>query len=245
LEVLVEQLAARDPDPVVAGGHVDHVRRVDVDIDPGRGEGIPDGGRVAARYHRAFPALRVAEEELGRVRTVGDGLVQRVVDVEVGSDTRHAPEPSLRAQAVKPPRPSAMASPTNPAMMPATIRIRCSRVAEIICTYSPTRQATRPVAVVMMTTAALVWVFLTSMPRTNETRPTTKVKMVSAFWRGWGWPSEFRMLWRRPDWAWPDSTVPDSTVPATLTTSWLVFTEVFPRCASGESTVPSPVTAHR
>src|SRR5690348_6941470 len=113
-----------------------------------------------------------------------------------------------------------MASPTNPAMMPVTIRIRCSRVAEIICTYSPTRQAARPVAVVMMTIAALVCVFLTIMPRANDTRPTTRVKMVSAFWSVCGCPSEFRILWRRPDSTVLDSTVPDSAVSAMVTTSW-------------------------
>jgi hypothetical protein len=75
LELLVEDLPARDPDPVVAGRDVDDVRRVDVDVDARRGEGVPDGGRIAAGYHRALPPLRVAEEELGRVRAAGDRLV--------------------------------------------------------------------------------------------------------------------------------------------------------------------------
>jgi hypothetical protein len=48
---------------------------VDVDVDARRGEGVPDGGRIAAGYHRALPPLRVAEEELGRVRAAGDRLV--------------------------------------------------------------------------------------------------------------------------------------------------------------------------
>jgi hypothetical protein len=91
LELLVQEFPARDPDPVVAGRDVDDVRRVNVDVDARRGEGVPDGGRVSAGYHRALPALRVAEEELGRVRAVGDRLVQRVVNVEVGSDARHVP----------------------------------------------------------------------------------------------------------------------------------------------------------
>ena len=91
LELLVEQLPARDPDPVVAGRDVDDVWSVDVDVDARGGEGIPDGGRIAARYHRALPALRVAEEKLGCVRAEGDRVVQRVVNVEVGSDAHHAP----------------------------------------------------------------------------------------------------------------------------------------------------------
>jgi hypothetical protein len=64
---------------------------VDVDVDARGGEGIPDGGRIAARYRRALPALRVAEEKLGCVRAEGDRVVQRVVNVEVGSDAHHAP----------------------------------------------------------------------------------------------------------------------------------------------------------
>src|SRR5437764_9511928 len=92
LELLVEEFPARDPDPVVAGRDVDDVRRVDVDVDARCGEGVPYGGRVPAGYHRALPALRVAQEELGRVRAAGDRLVQRVINVEVGSDARHAPQ---------------------------------------------------------------------------------------------------------------------------------------------------------
>ena len=177
LELLVEQLPAGNPDPVVAGGDVDDVRRVDVDVHAGRGEGVPDGRRIPAGYHRSLPALRIAEEELGRVRAAGDRLVQRVVNVEVGSDARHASEPSRPAaepngQAVKPPLDRPRASPTNPAMMPVTIRIRWLRVAEIICTYSPTRHATSPVAVAVMITAAPVWAFRMIMPRTKDMRPT-------------------------------------------------------------------------
>lgn len=55
-----------------------------------------DGFGVAAGYHGAFPALRVAEEELDRVRADGDRLGERVGNVDVGSDARH--EPSLLLQ---------------------------------------------------------------------------------------------------------------------------------------------------
>ncbi len=44
-----------------------------------------------------------------------------------------------------------MATPTKPAMIPVTMRIRWFRVAETICTYSPIRIENRPVAVAMMT----------------------------------------------------------------------------------------------
>src|ERR1700746_3843451 len=119
-----------------------------------------------------------------------------------------------------------MASPTNPAMMPVTIRTRCSRVAEIICTYNPTRHETSPVSVARTITAAPVWAFLITMPRAKDTRPSTSVMMVRMFWTGCGCPSEFRMLWRRPE----------STGPATVTTSRKVFTGSLPRRRSQEST---------
>ena len=69
VHVLLEQLAGRDPDPVVRRRHVDDVRRVDVEVDPGRlgvgpqavrAAGVPDLG--------ALVALRVAEEELHQRR---------------------------------------------------------------------------------------------------------------------------------------------------------------------------------
>ena len=65
VHVLLEQLAARDPDAVVGGGDVDDVRRVHVEVDArrlgvrpqaGGASGVPDLG--------ALVALRVAEEEL-------------------------------------------------------------------------------------------------------------------------------------------------------------------------------------
>src|SRR5580700_11366529 len=178
LELLVEQLPAGNPDSVVAGGDVDDIRRVDVDVHAGRGKGVPDDRRIPAGDHRPLPALRIAEEKLGCVRAASDRLVQRVVNVEVGSDARHTSEPSARGQAVKPPLDRPRASPTNPAMMPVTIRIRWLRVAEIICTYSPTRHAISPVAVAVMITAAPVWAFLMIMPRTKDMRPRIRVTTV-------------------------------------------------------------------
>ena len=46
---------------------------------------------VATGYHGPLPALGIAEEELDRVRADGDRLGERVSEVDVGSDARHAP----------------------------------------------------------------------------------------------------------------------------------------------------------
>src|SRR5580658_7104067 len=258
LELLVEQLPAGDPDPVVAGRHVDDVGRVDVDVHPGGRVGVPDGGRVPAGYHRALPALRIAEEELGRVRPAGSGLGQRVGYVKMASDAHCSISTRLRApfeappsllapsslvgpvgagalwlvegseprpcpagsvpgriwaQPMKPPLLRPMARPTKPAMMPATMSTRCWRVDETICRYRPRSIAARPVAVAMMCTAGLVCAFRTTRPSTNDTRPATRVKMVSAFSTGCGRPSEFKMRERGPL----------RSVPATMTTSWSLF----------------------
>jgi hypothetical protein len=87
------------------------------------------------------------------------------------------------------------------------------------------------VAVAMMITAAPVWAFLITMPRAKDTRPSTSVMMVRMFWTGCGCPSEFRMLWRRPE----------STVPATVTTSRKVFhRKVFPRAGVRNPQVSRP-----
>lgn len=95
--VLDEQLATGDPDPVVQRRHVDHVRRVDVDVDLGGAQ--PVGVRP---WLGCFPALGIGEEELHRVRLAEGGLVQRVRRVDVGSDTHegeptcHRPGPASR-----------------------------------------------------------------------------------------------------------------------------------------------------
>jgi hypothetical protein len=64
-ELLLEQLAAGNPDPVVWGRHVDHVRRVHVGVDARGREGRADLiGFAVAGERRGLPALRVPEEEL-------------------------------------------------------------------------------------------------------------------------------------------------------------------------------------
>jgi hypothetical protein len=88
LELLIEELAARDPDPVVGRRHVDDVRRVHVAADAGVGEGRRDLGRLAGQ-HRRLPALRVAQEELHGVRPGGQGLGQRVAIMQVHADRGH------------------------------------------------------------------------------------------------------------------------------------------------------------
>ena len=90
VDVLLEQLARRDPDPVVRGGDVDDVGRVDVEVDPGRRRvvaqplepaGVPDLGPLVA--------LRVAEEELHQVGLAGLRLRDRVLLLDVRADPGH------------------------------------------------------------------------------------------------------------------------------------------------------------
>ena len=54
VDVLLEELAARDPDPVVGGGDVDDVRRVDVEVDP-RLLGVRPQRRGAPAYRISGP----------------------------------------------------------------------------------------------------------------------------------------------------------------------------------------------
>ena len=99
------------------------------------GVGIPDGAGITARYHRPLPPLRVTEEELRGPRPGSDSLAQRIVSVEMPSNTHHPPSlvRGTDTQPVKPPWARPRAMPTNPAMMPVTMSTRCSLVAEIIC----------------------------------------------------------------------------------------------------------------
>ena len=87
VHVLLEELARRDPDPVVGGGDVDDVGSVDVETDarglgvgpqPGHASGVADLG--------ASVALRVAEEELHVRRSTGLRLGDRVGLLDVGSE---------------------------------------------------------------------------------------------------------------------------------------------------------------
>ena len=104
VDVLLEQLAGRDPDAVVGGGDVDDVGRVDVEVDPGRGRvvaqplepaGVPDLGPGVA--------LGVAQEELHQVGLAGPRLRHRVLLLDVRADPDHAhqtiPGPPTRSLA--------------------------------------------------------------------------------------------------------------------------------------------------
>jgi hypothetical protein len=107
--VLGEDLAARDPDPVVGRGHVDEVRGVHVQLDAGGlGVGAQPLGTARVVELGGLPALRVAEEELGEAGVAGAGLGDRVDAVDVGSDAQrgHADEtrPGLGHHAPAPPR---------------------------------------------------------------------------------------------------------------------------------------------
>lgn len=137
-ELLAQDLPARDPDPVVGRRHVDHVRRVYIEVNPGRAEGPADLRGITGQDRR-LPALGVTEEGLNRVRLAGDRLGQRVPAVDVDTDTHHPPSLApgmvgLSAECQKPPWARPRQAPTNPAMIPVMITIRSGRVEEIICT---------------------------------------------------------------------------------------------------------------
>ena len=96
LELLVEQLPARNADPVVGRRHIDDVRRVDVDVHVGGGVGLLERARVAAGEHRALPALGIAEEELRGASAARDRVLERVIGVKVAADAHHGSDRSWR-----------------------------------------------------------------------------------------------------------------------------------------------------
>ena len=90
VDVLLEQLARRDPDPVVRGGDVDDVRRVDVEVDPGRRRVVAQPLEPAGVPHLGpLVALGVAEEELHQVGLAGLRLRDRVLLLDVRADPGH------------------------------------------------------------------------------------------------------------------------------------------------------------
>ena len=87
VDVLLEQLAARDPLAVVGRGDVDQVGRVHVEVDAGGlGVGLERGGAALVGEDRSLVALRVAEEELHQRRVARLGLGDRVGLLDVGTD---------------------------------------------------------------------------------------------------------------------------------------------------------------
>src|SRR6266480_4780543 len=91
-ELLAQQLAAGDTDPVVRAGHVDAVRRVDEDLKARFVECGTELARVAAGERGRAPALWVAEEELDDLGTGGTRHRQRITFAVVGTNANHAPE---------------------------------------------------------------------------------------------------------------------------------------------------------
>src|SRR3954454_11904895 len=85
--MLLEELAAWDPDPVVRGRDVDDVRRMHVEVDAvllgGTTQPIGSSGVLELG---AFVALGVAEEELRERRPACDGLPHRVGLRDMGAD---------------------------------------------------------------------------------------------------------------------------------------------------------------
>jgi len=102
LELLFDDGPAGVPDPVVGARQIHRIGRMNVDVDPRVCPCLPDLRRVAGEDRR-LPVLRVAEEELRRVRSGGDGFLERVVDVEMGSDARrwHASDSRTRRVRVR------------------------------------------------------------------------------------------------------------------------------------------------
>ncbi len=87
VDVLLEQLAAGDPDPVVRGRDVHDVRGVHVEVDPGGLRVVLEtGGTTRVRELGTLVALRVAQEELHQRGAAGLGLRDRVGLVDMGTD---------------------------------------------------------------------------------------------------------------------------------------------------------------
>src|SRR5690606_32259200 len=86
-DLLLEQFAARNADPVVRRRHVEDVRRVDIQGDTRRlGGRLQPFGAARVVDDGLLPPLRVADEDLGRLRAARRGLGDRVAAVNVCTD---------------------------------------------------------------------------------------------------------------------------------------------------------------
>ena len=118
VDVLLQELAARDPDPVVGGGDVDDVGRVDVEVDPRLLGGLPQRrGAPGVPDLGTLVGLRVAEEELHERRLAGLGLGDRVglVDVRADADAHGGQASRARGRSGRARRPTTTAHATSTA----------------------------------------------------------------------------------------------------------------------------------
>ena len=92
-QLLLEQLAAGNPDPVIRRGDVDDVRGVHVGLDAGPLEAGPELVRLD-RERGCLPALRVAKEELDSVGVDRLRVGQRVTVMQMRTNPSHLPSVS-------------------------------------------------------------------------------------------------------------------------------------------------------
>src|SRR5699024_6437644 len=91
VDVLLQQLAARDPDPVVQAGHIEHVRSVHEQPHPRLGGRLLQGRGAAVEIdHWPLPSLGVPEEDLGRVGPTSLRLGDRIAGLNMCADDCHA-----------------------------------------------------------------------------------------------------------------------------------------------------------
>ena len=167
-QLLGEQLAAGDPDPVVGARDVDQVRRVDVDSTPAAAMRRRQCARVPAGEcgRPSSPAGRRGRTG-PRPHSLASRRGQRIALVDVSSDADHASSLVRRqrrrawlwACELRPRRAArpggvhgsgreaavrhAEATPTKPATMPVTMSIRSLLVAETSWLYRPTTEGRR------------------------------------------------------------------------------------------------------
>jgi hypothetical protein len=98
IQVLLQELAARDPDPVVGCRHVEHVWSVHVEGDTGCFRGGLQGDRAPLVCDlRPLPGLRVTKEELGKGGLARFGFGYRVELVTVAANCEGAHSSGLRS----------------------------------------------------------------------------------------------------------------------------------------------------
>ena len=98
-DLLLQNLPARNPDPVVARGDVDDIRGVDIDAHTGLfGLGLQPGCAIGVWELRALPPLGIAQKELHAVRANRGGLADRIIlahmSAEKAGKISHEAEPT-------------------------------------------------------------------------------------------------------------------------------------------------------